>query len=687
MSDVRSILAPDGPLAAAMPGFESRAEQLRMASEIHECFASGRHLLVEAGTGIGKSFAYLVPAVLWATRREAPGHDERRIVISTHTRALQEQLARKDLPLLERALLPCGIEFRHSLLMGSENYLCVQRLSETALQAAELFDQPSTAVVRALQRHAGSAPSGLRSEIPFAVPGEVWNRVKRDRDICLGPRGPFWDSCLYRRDLERSREAHLLVVNHALFLLDLATGGRILPPHRIAVLDEAHRIEDVALSQFGTSVSDRAVARLLSDIDPQRHSDGRRGNRSGRLTNRSGPCGLRPVLRAVEESAATFFDEVAARVAAIPTGRARGDRRAAPNGSTSPVRVQRPGLAEDRVRGPLEDLERRLDAAGKEAATPIESLSFSSLASRARVLRERIGLFLTQRLEDAVYWVETASAPRRGVTLRVSPVEVAPILRQHLFEGGRTVAMTSATLTAAGSFAHIRRRLGVTAAHDVALGSPFDFREQALLYLPDTMPDPVSDPNGYSDAVVTECRRLLLASDGGAFLLFTSYALLRQVHDALACEPVLAGLRLFRHEPGAASSILEDFRMTRRGVLLGTMTFWQGVDVPGDALRCVIITRLPFDVPDQPLTQARAEMLRARGLDPFLEDALPDAVLTFRQGFGRLIRSREDRGLVAVLDPRARTRPYGAAFLESIPSCPQTGSIEEVRRFYDRAVS
>jgi len=670
--EVAGLFARGGALARALPSFEPRPQQARMAQEVAAALSSGRHLLIEAGTGIGKSLAYLVPAILWAVRDRSLPSAERRVVVSTHTRALQEQLARKDLPLLERALEPLGISFRSALLMGSENYLCVQRLNELGLSRGDLLDGSAASTIEALQRHGARAPSGLRSEIPFDVPDSLWERVRRDRDICLGSRGPFWEDCLYRRDLARSREADLVIVNHALFFLDLKSGGRILPPHAAVILDEAHRVDESVVSQLGVSVSDRAVGRLLEDLGAER----RRAPRARRVT----PVGdglLPAIVPRVEEAADGFFADLRRLASALARPPARAGRGVGDHGLLA--RVREAGVVEDRLRGPLLDLEEALEER-TAGASPADALALASLATRARDLRERLALFLEQRSPDAVYWVECA-ARRKGAVLHVAPIEVAHVLRPRLFEDGRRVVLTSATLAAAGSFAHLRRRLGIASASEAVLGSPYDFDKQALLYLPETIPDPGTDPDGFADAILAECRRLLHASDGGAFVLFTSYALLRRTHEALRRDASLRRLDLLRQEPGAASSILERFRMTRRGILLGTMTFWQGVDVPGDALRLVIITRLPFDVPGHPVAEARAEAIRARGGDPFLEDALPEAILTFRQGFGRLIRGHDDRGLVAVLDPRVATRPYGATFLESLPPCRRTASIDEAERF------
>jgi ATP-dependent DNA helicase DinG len=684
MNDVGAVFSPDGPLARALPGYGPRPQQIRMAEEVAGALAAGRHLVVEAGTGVGKSLAYLVPAILWATGA-GPEDPPRRVVVSTFTRALQEQLSRKDLPLLERALAPAGVTVRHALLMGAENYLCVQRLDLVARAPRPPKAPERAELVAALARHAASAPSGLRSEIPFMVPDDLWPAVRRDSDACLGPRGPFWDACLYRRDLIRAREAEIVVVNHALFFLDLALGGRVLPPHDAVILDEAHRAEEAAAAQFGATLGPASVARLLRDIAPA----GRGARRRRRTGHDDGTddVAVRAAAAGVEEAAGSFFAEVARVATDLAARRGRGPRPgrddAAPRmAGPASVRLPPGALRDDRLRAPLVDLAEALETRGRAAAGPADAAGLQALALRARDLNDRLGMFLSQPSDDLVYWAEGDGGRDTAATLRAAPVEVGPRLRTRLFESGRSVILTSATLAASGSFAHVRHRLGLTAAAEAALGSPFDYERQALLYEPDRMPDPGSEPHDYARAVARECGALVEASDGGALVLFTSYALMQRVHEAIRPMTERLGMPLHRHAPdGTATALLEEFRAGRRGVLLGAMTFWQGVDVPGDALRLVIITRLPFDLPDHPVAEARNEAIRARGGDPFLEDSLPEAILTFRQGFGRLIRSHDDRGVVAVLDPRLRTRGYGAAFLESLPRCPRTGSIEEVARF------
>jgi len=646
-----------------------------MARSVADSLDAGRHLLVEAGTGVGKSLAYLAPAILFAAGRT--DDPSRRVVVSTFTRALQEQLARKDLPLLERAFEREGIAFRHALLMGSENYLCMQRLDQARRDRSD-------GELEALEAHAGSAVSGLRSEIPFPVAEGVWGRVRRERDVCLGSRGPFWERCLYRRDLARARDAEVLVVNHALFFLDLASGGRVLPPHGVVVLDEAHRAEEAAAGQFGTRLGPGTVDRFLRDLVPTGRGGARR-----RRTGREEPAPLRrrgPGLAAGGARLAAAARQAGAEAEEYFASARRLARTHAEREGPLAVRLP-PGALDPRgVAASFADLEEALQEASAASDDLFDRGALAGLRQRAADLRSRLEQFTTQPQPDAIYWIETRGGRGDGVDLASSPVEVGPILRQALFESGRTVILTSATLSVSGSFAHARDRLGVTASGAESLGSPFDYRRQALLYVPEEMPDPGSDPRGWGEQVSAECRRVIEASDGGALLLFTSWALLERVHRDLAADEKMRDRPLLRHLPdGTATDLLERFRASRRAVLLGALTFWQGVDVPGEALRAVVVTRLPFEVPDHPVARARAAAIAARGGDPFLDDSLPEAILTFRQGFGRLIRSRRDLGCVAVLDPRLRSRAYGARFLESIPPCPVTGSIDEVARFFARA--
>src|SRR5262245_23002315 len=363
-----------------------------MAEEVAGALAAGRHLVVEAGTGVGKSLAYLVPAILWTTGA-GPDDPPRRVVVSTFTRALQEQLSRKDLPLLERALAPSGVTVRHALLMGAENYLCVQRLdlAARAPRTPKAAERPD--LVAALVRHAGSAPSGLRSEVPFTVPDDLWATVRRDSDACLGPRGPFWDACLYRRDLIRAREAEIVVVNHALFFLDLALGGRILPPHDAVILDEAHRAEEAAAAQFGATLGPASVARLLRDIAPAG-----RGARQKRRTRRDDGAAdllVRVAAAGVEEASGAFFAEVARVAADLAARRGRGARPgredAAPRtGGPASVRLPPGALRDDRLRAPLVDLAEALDTHCRAATDPGDAAGLQALALRARDLGDRL---------------------------------------------------------------------------------------------------------------------------------------------------------------------------------------------------------------------------------------------------------------------------------------------------------
>ena len=676
--DIRAFFGTGGPLARHHPGFEPRPQQAEMALACAQALERGERLLVEAGTGVGKSAAYLVPAIRWAVR------EGKRVAVSTYTRALQEQLVRNDLPLLQRALASDGLSFRFALLMGGENYLCVQRLHQALEEGPRLFgDGGDRERLERLVAWSRKAESGLRSDLPVAVDQAVWELIKRDGDICLGPRGRSWDACLYRKALQRARQAQVVVLNHALFFANLASGEALLPPFDALIFDEAHMIEKAATDFLGLELSSLALKRAADEVWNPATERGL----VARL-RRVSPAWRTATIEAAAElrEAGQRLFEVLAEVARDADDRSRPFRSGATRAAETDVRrIRAPGVVPNAVDGPIERLAALLREGIGAVASAEEEQALGGHADRLARIRGEVGVFLEQREANTVYWIEATHA-RRGerVALRTAPVDLGPMLRRALFAGEQPVILTSATLVVGESFAYLRDRLGVERAVERRLGSPYAFAEQARCYVPEGMPDPRAAAT-FQAAVERQCRALLEITRGGTFILFTSYQLLNTVGDTLEADPELAGLQFIRQRPGEAAGALAAYRQARAGVLLGAASFWQGVDVPGWDLRCVIITRLPFDVPTHPVAEARLEAIEARGDDAFLGYSLPEAVLAFRQGFGRLIRSREDRGIVAILDPRVRTKAYGRLFLEAIPPCPLTANLAEMAAFLAEA--
>lgn len=675
--ELRSIFAPDGPLARAHPGFSPRPQQIEMAISVARALGEKRPLVVEAGTGVGKSLGYLIPCALWAAQ------NGKRVTIATYTKALQEQLTAKDLPLVRTLLRGMGLRFEFALMMGSENYLCLQRLDQCVTQGSDLFDTEESAHTLERLRHwSAKTPTGLRSRIPFPVPGPVWQSVCRDPDLCLGKRGHFWPSCLYRKDLQRAREADLLVVNqHLLF------AGISLPEPDALVIDEAHNLEEVALHFLGVEFSNRKLKRLLDDLVNPAKSRGL----LYRLWEHPAPWSkaVGASVANARTAARAFFERLRAKLgtdlsASSASGGLRGagaETSAAENASVT-RRVREPNFVDDSLSAPLAGLDRLLRTGLGYSATAEEEAELRAVSDRCGQASSHLGEFLACESEEHAYWAENSLGKRGPLTsLHVTPLDVSEYLRRGLFRPGRPVVLTSATLAAGGSFEMFKSSVGLKAPLEVVLDSPFNYGQQAVLYVDHWVPDPAKKAEAYEKAVLGRCVEVCRIVPGGTFVLFTSWKLLHRAYRYLSDARV--GRELFKQGDRPPYALLAAFRQAGNGILLGTDTFWQGVDVPGSALSCVIITRLPFLAPDSPLEEARQERIASRGGDPFTEYALPKAVIKFRQGFGRLIRTITDRGAVVILDPRVRTKRYGAMFLRSIPECRPAESFAALRSFFE----
>jgi len=656
------LFSVTGPLAGSLGvSFEARPQQREMARAVAQALEARGTLLVEAGTGVGKSFAYLAPAM---ERIIASGGRER-VVIATNTIALQEQIVTKDIPALFK-VIPGAEEgiIRAELVKGRGNYLSIRRLQMASKKQDRLFADPAARrSLHAIEEWAYGTSDGTLSTLPQLERPGVWDRAQSDAGNCMGRKCPTYDKCFYQAARRRMERANLLVCNHALFFSDLSMRRRdtgFLPKYEHVILDEAHHVEDVASDHFGLSLSEGRVRHVLSSLS-------QRGKRRGFLLSIPSSAAGDPIIRRClelvdggESAGDAFFEGLTARTGGLVGTVRLGEGEVIENGLTPALREL--AMCLRRLR---EHLSRDEDKYELNAY----ALRVSSLADEAEMLVNR-------QLEGCAYWIETTAGETSGprVTLACSPIDVGPILAANLFREGLSVVLTSATLAVGGEggsssragFEHTLSRLGCDGARTLALGSPFDHAAQVTLHVDASMPDP-RDPR-YNGLLAERIIEHIRATGGGAFVLFTSFATLRALADSLGPRISELGMPLLAQgRDGSRSAILERFKANDRSVLLGTSSFWQGVDVPGRALRNVIITRLPFDPPDRPLTQARLEMIEARGGNPFMEDSLPRAVIRFKQGFGRLIRTAGDTGRVVVLDSRLVRARYARAFFRALP--------------------
>jgi ATP-dependent DNA helicase DinG len=616
-----------------------------MADAVAAVIADGGVLLAEAGTGTGKTLAYLVPAIL----------SRQRVLVSTGTKNLQEQIFFKDLPVLRNTL---GIPFRATYMKGRGNYLCLHRF-DAFKESAAIRSRDESMHIRIIDAWRRDTETGDRAEIedlPEDLP--FWKEVAASAENCIGSDCPRFGDCYVTRMRQRAAESDVVIVNHHLLCADAAVRqnayGEVIPHCSHAIVDEAHQLEDVATQYFGIAVSSYRVDDLARDVD--------RAIGARLVPDRDQASAIRSAAEYVRDHAQAFF--AAIQMARFETGR----------GGESRVRITARELAGAGDEGVA--LAQALDALEGAIALAREiPEDVLAIGRRAAELRDDLQ-FLVRASDPAfVYYLEIRG---RGTFLRASPIDVSAIVRDLLLERMRATVLTSATLTVDGSFDYVRSRLGIGRAHEVRLPSEFDYRRQAILYLPKRMPEPRSPQ--FVKAAAREVVEILRRTEGRAFVLFTSYVNLREVH-ALASGEI--DYPIFVQGTAPRSALLRDFKATPNAVLLATSSFWQGVDVVGEALSCVIIDKLPFASPGDPITAARIDAITARGGSAFGEYQVPLAILTLQQGLGRLLRHRQDRGVLAILDPRLQTMAYGRRFLASLPPAPIVSDVQAVGRFFE----
>jgi ATP-dependent DNA helicase DinG len=649
---VARVFAPDGLLAAAIDQFEPRPSQVEMASAVSHAIEHGTVLLAEAGTGTGKTLAYLIPAIL----------SRQRVLVSTGTKNLQEQIFFKDVPLLRTAL---GIPFSVTYMKGRSNYLCLHRLdqlSDQGLPGLPLAASHSV-FLPIVQKWAKRTQTGDRAEIED-LPEDLtfWSEVSAAAETCLGTECPRYDDCFVTRMRQQAAAADVVIVNHHLLCADAAVRrsgyGEVIPACSLAIVDEAHQLEEIATQYFGSAVSNYRLEELANDM--------------ARLSSpAANPFQLDAILDGVRSASRNFFSDLAA---AHRTGERVRNEEKLPVSPQSLADVQD---AAAQLTGALDLAETWLLTSATERERDSGEASTDqdarTLARRAAEIRHDIRFLLKANDPGFVYYVEFRG---RGAFLRASPIDVSGIVRELLLDKMRSTVLTSATLTVDGSFGYIRSRLGIGAAREIRCASEFDYTQQAVLYLPPKMPDPRSPD--FPLAAGRQVIEILKRTQGRAFVLFTSYATLRAVQ---AVAEMALDYPILVQGTAPRTQLLKRFRQTPHAVLFATASFWQGVDVVGEALSCVIIDKLPFASPGDPITAARIAAIRDMGGEPFDEYQVPLAVLALQQGLGRLIRHRRDRGVLAILDPRLRTKGYGRRFLASLPPTPVVHELDAIERF------
>ena len=641
--DIEEVFGAGGVIGRRFVGFERRTQQVDMACAVQDALGSGRHLVVEAGTGVGKSFAYLLPAIELVIRG-AP-----KVLVSTFTITLQEQLINKDIPFLADCMPQ---EFTAVLAKGRGNYLCRRRLDFALRRQRGLFDE-SGSELEMINHWAGKTKDGSLSDIPFVPKNNIWDAVKSEHGNCPGRRCRHFRDCFYHRARRRLESADVIVANHALMFSDLVLknqGVSVLPDYKYIVIDEAHNIEHVAEEHFGINISNYKIKFLLDGLyNPQTHKG---------LLAYTGAEKAIDIVGEIAKAARIFFKQVGSwyESAKDETG-----GRCYKN------------FVDDTISGHLKNLRTELAKLAKDTEDVDEKSEIMRFMDRCAALVQDLDCFLIQKRKEYVYWVDVVGGRRTAICLRSAAMNVGPDVKSCLFDKYESVILTSATLSSAAGaeksgFDFFASRIGLDDFDALRLGSPFDYQRQVTVYIEKDLPNPNDDV--FVEAAAEAVKKYILKTTGRAFVLFTSYDMLEEMAGRVAGWLGENEIELLQQGAGLdRSALLRRFKSDGNSVLFGTDSFWQGVDVPGDALSNVIIVRLPFAVPDKPLLAGRLNQIKEQGGEPFYDYQLPSAIIKFKQGFGRLIRNKTDKGIVVVLDSRVVNKSYGRKFLAAIPRC------------------
>jgi ATP-dependent DNA helicase DinG len=650
------IFAPSGLLSQKMSGYEHRQEQIAMAERIEQAVLKNEHLIVEAGTGVGKSLAYLIPILLWALDKK------KRVIVSTYTKTLQHQLIEKDIPAIKKAL---DLEFKAELCLGQQNYLCLRRFNQTS-QRGSFLDPHAARQFNKLLDWIDRTEAGIKSELEFAVVDELWESVCRFSDLCSGKNCPKYPICFYWKARRAQFAAQLLIVNHHLYFANLLSDEKLLPKYDAIVFDEAHNLEGVATDYLGITLSSNITNYLLNSIYNPRSNRGLL-SRLPKLDFTT-MTELQQAVADTQIAADTFFTSWVMKF----------------NQSLTTHRILKSYQVLNTLQDPMKRLGDKLIQLSQHIEDVDDKIELEAYGTRCEMIASASEQYLAQPdPENNVYWVEFDEKRKRtNVICRSAPIHIGSAMQEKVWNRISPIIFTSATLATNRSFIYFRERLGLNNPAELLLDSPFDFANNVLLYTNRSKIDPSLHPDKYVQEAVEQIKEILLATHGKAFVLFTSYKMMDTAYELLA--PQLPDYTIFKQGDASRERLLREFKKDIHSVLFGTSTFWQGVDVPGEALQCVIIAKLPFDVPDEPVIEARIQRLREEGQNPFYDFQVPQAIIMFKQGFGRLIRNKTDIGVVAILDPRLHTKSYGRLFLNSLPKCRNINHISEINSFLQK---